>query len=356
VDARVHLGADAPIVRLRWVFTDLPWLRVEGGIVINNRIWNSDNVEDLPIGQVPIVEANYVQDARWIISPGITGEHICHEEWLSTGEPFPNDLPPTEYDDNGFPVCCKGNSFTDATAGGVEIVDLATFNDPTEGGVEIGRQVDDVLLFPDPARGGVEIGEEKIRNDPTEGGVEIGRQVDDVLLFPDPAAGGVEIGGRGAEPDIRNDPAAGGVEVGGAAGDVLLFPDPAAGGVEVGGHLGGGAPFNDPAAGGVEVGGAAGDVFIPVNPYCLAYNAIGAGTFTRLPYPDDLTWVRFDGEYTLTAPSYTPFAGGPWLLFRASDGGRWSSITGWNGVGCFFFSQLHPPTVPDATFNVCCAD
>jgi len=106
VSARVHRGPGAPIVRLRWTYTDLPFLPVGTGCTINNRVWNDDTASDLEVGQLPLVESNYVQDARWVTDPGAVGGHICHPEWLVTGEPWPTTLPDTVYTPGGLPMCC----------------------------------------------------------------------------------------------------------------------------------------------------------------------------------------------------------------------------------------------------------
>jgi len=124
VDARVHRGADAPIVRLRWMYTSQPFLPVGTGSVINNRIWNKDHVSMLEVGQLPPKESDFDQDERWALPAALVPGHMCHPEWFATGEPWPipSDLPPTEYTPDGIPVCC------------------GLFVDPTEGGIEIGGE------------------------------------------------------------------------------------------------------------------------------------------------------------------------------------------------------------------------
>lgn len=122
VDARVHDSVDAPIVRLRWVYTDLPFLPVGTGSVINNRVWNKDQISELTVGQLPLLESRYKQDARWRLPAGLVAGHLCHPEWFSTGEPWPSDLPPAVYGLYGIPECC------------------GLFQEPTEGGMEIGGE------------------------------------------------------------------------------------------------------------------------------------------------------------------------------------------------------------------------
>jgi hypothetical protein len=71
-----------------------------------NRIWDQDQIADLTVGMFPTGQNNYQQDARWVLPADLAPGHICHPEWLATGEPYPNDLPPTVYDPDGWPQCC----------------------------------------------------------------------------------------------------------------------------------------------------------------------------------------------------------------------------------------------------------
>ncbi len=213
VNARVHLGPDAPVVRLRWVFTDAPFLPVGTGCVILNRVWNEDFWSELPVGQLPNGEADYHQDARLRLPPGFQSNHICHPEWLATGEPFPNDLPPQEYTEDGIPVCC---GWEPATRGGVQLGGAAgdvyymRYTDPTSGGAVVGGSAGDVYTAP--------------FTDPASGGVEVGGEAGDVYSAPDPTEGGVEVGGEAGDVYSAPDPTEGGVEVGGEAGDGYLPP------------------------------------------------------------------------------------------------------------------------------------
>jgi hypothetical protein len=102
----VHRGDGAPVVRLRWVFTDQPFLPLGTQAVINNRVWNQDQASDLEVGQLPLVESDFVQDARWKLPAVALGAHQCHPEWFATGEPWPNSLPPTVYYGGWIPACC----------------------------------------------------------------------------------------------------------------------------------------------------------------------------------------------------------------------------------------------------------
>lgn len=101
----MHRGAGAPTVRLRWMYTDQPFLPLGTHCVLINRIWDEDQSSDLEVGQLPPDEADYVQDNRWVLPAFALGGHICHPEWLQVGEPWPTSLPDTVYQDS-VPVCC----------------------------------------------------------------------------------------------------------------------------------------------------------------------------------------------------------------------------------------------------------
>lgn len=108
MDARVHLGAGAPVVRLRWVYTDQPFLPIDSQCVILNRIWDQDQISELPVGQLPVEESDFDQDARHELPALAFTGHMCHAEWLAVGEPWPvpSTLPPTVYLDGWIPECC----------------------------------------------------------------------------------------------------------------------------------------------------------------------------------------------------------------------------------------------------------
>ena len=103
---RFHRAEDAPWVTIRWFPTTLPFLK--GEQVINARIWDSDITDDLEVGED-------VRDKphpyRGGAVAGLSGGHVCGDpSWFSDGEPWPTDLPPTEYDADGIPTCCaRGN-------------------------------------------------------------------------------------------------------------------------------------------------------------------------------------------------------------------------------------------------------
>lgn len=90
------------------MYTDEPFLPVGTQSVILNRIWDEDQDSDLVMGQLPIVQARYRQDARWTLPALAFSGHMCHPEWFSTGEPWPvpSTLPPTVYLAGWIPECC----------------------------------------------------------------------------------------------------------------------------------------------------------------------------------------------------------------------------------------------------------
>lgn len=106
MNAKLHNGPDAPVVRLRWVYTDQPFLPRGTNNVITNRIWDADQYSDLPVGQLPFEDCDYRQDARWKLPAFAFDGHRCHPEWFSTGEPWPTSLPPTVSLAGWIPSCC----------------------------------------------------------------------------------------------------------------------------------------------------------------------------------------------------------------------------------------------------------
>lgn len=93
-------------MRLRWVYTDQPFLPVGTGCVINNRNLNQDQESELTVGQFANVIAAYEQDARWQLPPLALGAHQCNPQWFATGEPWPTALPNTVYQQGWIPDCC----------------------------------------------------------------------------------------------------------------------------------------------------------------------------------------------------------------------------------------------------------
>lgn len=101
-------STDAPVNRLRWEFTDLPFLPPDIPTVITNRIWDADHVSELVTGQLPLDSCRYVQDDRFKFPPIALTGHQCNPQWFASGEPWPAalDLPPTVYLAGWVPECC----------------------------------------------------------------------------------------------------------------------------------------------------------------------------------------------------------------------------------------------------------
>ncbi len=95
-------------MRQRWVFTDQPFLPIDPPTVLLNRIWNYEQLNDEYPGQLPVPINNYAQDARWKLPALKFTGHMCHPDWLVTGEPWPvpSTLPPTVYLVGWIPECC----------------------------------------------------------------------------------------------------------------------------------------------------------------------------------------------------------------------------------------------------------
>jgi len=316
VTARVHNGPDAPLVRLQWYPTDLPFLPIDKQIVINNRVWDTIIVEELTVGELPIGENDYEQDGPQEKLPGLVGQHMCHPEWLEVGEPWPNDLPPTEYNCYGVPLCCN------------------PISDPTCGGLEIGGEAGDRIIYIDPTEGGVEVGgangDQLLYVDPTEGGVEVGGANGDQLLYVDPTEGGIEVGGNNGDPPIYIDPTEGGVEVGGANGDQLLYVDPT--------------------EGGVEVGGASGDVYNPGGT-ADTYIADGTVTMNRVT-PGVEVWADAFFNYVLGRNeednTWDLSVNDPVNFFQPDPPNEW------DGTGCETFFNIDGMGTP-TSIEVCAA-
>jgi hypothetical protein len=114
--AQLHLGAGAPVVKLRWFFTDLPFLA--GETVINNRVFDPQPWQIRPVGELADDTKDWKQNGAVPSPTGLTGKHICSPLFFRTGEPWPNDLPDTIYDADWIPECCERvPPFTPVTPG-----------------------------------------------------------------------------------------------------------------------------------------------------------------------------------------------------------------------------------------------
>ena len=287
VDAILHHGVNPPVVRQRWMFTHLPFLALGTNCVMGNRIWNGDTATVYDVGMFPPASANYVQDARWVLPKNFHPTHICNPEWLSTGEPWPNDLPPTLYDDYQIPLCCGAINrvveggyqfggavrhppyYVDSTAGGYQwggsVVRVSDYARATLGGYQWGGQVVRVSGYQNATLGGYQWGGSVVRvssfTRATFGGYSIGGAVRHPPYYVDSTAGGYHFGGSVVRASSFARATLGGYAFGGEVSRPQTYIDATYGGVEVGGAAGDVYPGATGDHGGVEVGGEAGDVF-----------------------------------------------------------------------------------------------
>jgi filamentous hemagglutinin len=256
-------GPGAPVVTFRWYFTDLPMF--DGVTVINNRVFDSDPWKNRPLGELPSETKQFRMDYGRRAPRGTTGRHICHLEWFRTGEPYPNDLPPNEYQPNGIPLCCQ--AFADATAGGLEVGgavgDVSEGIDATAGGVQLGGAMGDAVEHVDATAGGLQLGgamgDAVEHVDATAGGLQLGGAMGDAVEHVDATAGGLQLGGAMGDAVEHVDATAGGLQLGGAMGDAVEHVDATAGGLQLGGAMGDAVEHVDATAGGLQLGGAMGD-------------------------------------------------------------------------------------------------
>lgn len=201
----MHNGPDAPVVRLRWYYTSLKFPPVGTPRVILNRKLDQDQESELSVGQLPITRSRYKQDARWVQPAGLKGLHQCHPEWLATGEPWPNDLPPTVYNNEQVPVCCfpgQDVTFGGLMMGGAVGDNFKPYN--VLGGLALGGSIASTLEYVNGAAGGL----------------AMGTAVGDLFTIQDALAGGLELGGAAGDVAGLVDALAGGLELGGEAGDI----------------------------------------------------------------------------------------------------------------------------------------
>ncbi len=285
----MHNGPDAPVVRQRWLFTDLPFLPLGTNCILLNRVWDGADVRLYDVGMLPIGQNDYHQDARYTLPPHFKPNHICHDEWLSTGEPWPNDLPDTVYDDFWIPVCCGAvahlisggyqlggpvvhyygprRSISGGYQWGGPVVHVTSYTRSTAGGFEVGGDVVHVVGYSSSTAGGLEVGGDVVHvvafSHAPLGGYQWGGPVVHVTSYTRSTAGGFEVGGDVVHVVGYSSSTAGGFEVGGDVVHVVVAPHSIAGGYEWGGAVVRTIVYTDPTAGGFEVGGAAGDVYTP---------------------------------------------------------------------------------------------
>jgi hypothetical protein len=261
--ARFHSDAAAPIIGIRWYFTDLPFL--SGPTLLNNRYLNKDQHSPLLVGEVPVWQAPRRENRQRTPNPKLDGSHVCHPEWFATGQPWPVDTDPVDYDEDGIPTCCFPPEDGGGLGIGGEVGD--TFSVPTtsDGGLMIGGAVLDVFSVPTSVDGGLGIGGAvlDVFSVPTsvDGGLGIGGAVLDVFSVPTSVDGGLGIGGAVGDDFIPPGATLGGLGIGGQVGDAFTVTDGTAGGLGIGGTVGDAYTLLEASAGGLGVGGRVGDSF-----------------------------------------------------------------------------------------------
>jgi hypothetical protein len=152
--ARIHDALDAPVVRLRWMFTAAPSVVPPDGIAVNNRVLDFDQESDLVVGQFPLAISDYKQDYRWKLPAGLPNGHVCEQRWFSTGEPYPNSLPPSRWSASGYPDCC--GVIIEPAKGGLAFG--AARLDQVSGGFALGGAAGDLFAPPLEVSGGFALG------------------------------------------------------------------------------------------------------------------------------------------------------------------------------------------------------
>ena len=92
----------APLARVRWYFTDLPFETHDS--VINSRHWMAEDARINTVGEQWI----WTPKPRVHLSPvGLTGGHECGPlDWFENGQPVSPPIPPVVYDEDHIPTCC----------------------------------------------------------------------------------------------------------------------------------------------------------------------------------------------------------------------------------------------------------
>lgn len=232
---------------------------------------------------------------------------------------------------NHWPTCC--GPFDDPPEGGLEIGpkagDQIYYTDASLRGYAIGGSAGSTTHYTDATHGGMELGgtcgDVFIGVDETEGGLEIGGECGDLVSEFDPAEGGLEIGGESGDVASMSDPTEGGLEIGGTSGDVYSAPDPTHGGLEIGGTAGDKGSFTDPTHGGLEIGGTAGDSFTPGTGQTVTGGGAASSVTVGLPANTSGTGllevcISTDGAGVFTPTGWT-------LVAQVSDASGTSSMS-----------------------------
>lgn len=101
--ARLHASEAAPLVTIRWYFTDLPFQTHES--IINSRDFDEAPWVPRLLGEQPGYERRFDKHA----SPaGLDGLHQCGQlSDFTNGQPWPYTGPPVVYGEDDIPRCCR---------------------------------------------------------------------------------------------------------------------------------------------------------------------------------------------------------------------------------------------------------
>ncbi len=110
---RFHTSPDAPLVRVRWFFTDLPFQAHES--IINSLDWEENPHNNTLVGEQDFDDWEY-NGAEHV--PGLLGGHECGTiSDFESGQDWPYTGPPIEYGADFIPLCCPRDLGGDAVAG-----------------------------------------------------------------------------------------------------------------------------------------------------------------------------------------------------------------------------------------------
>ena len=135
------------------MYTDGASVVPREGTPVNNRALNYDQETPFAVGQFPLVQSDYKQDARWKLPAGLPNGHVCESQWLATGEPWPNNLPPSRWSESNWPDCC--GVMVEGTRGGLAFGSLP---ERVSGGLAFGGSAGDVFAPAVTVSGGLAFG------------------------------------------------------------------------------------------------------------------------------------------------------------------------------------------------------
>jgi len=223
-------------VRLRWVYTDGASVVPREGTPVNNRALNYDHDTRLAVGQLPLVESDFRQDARWKLPAGLPNGHVCERQWLATGEPWPNDLPHSRWSESGWPDCC--GVMVEGTRGGLAFGSLPV---RMRGGLQLGGEAGEHFAPAGAVSGGLKLGGEAGEHfapaGAVSGGLAFGGEAGEHFAPAGAVSGGLKLGGEAGEHFAPAGAVSGGLKLGGEAGDHFAPAGAVSGGLQLGGAV-----------------------------------------------------------------------------------------------------------------------